>query len=106
MNSQYKKGVMEICVLALLDARDMYGYELVETISAYISTSDGTIYPMLRRFKKESKVETYLVESDTGPSRKYYKLTKNGKAFLEESKDEWYEFVESVDKILRRKVND
>lgn len=63
MNPQFNKGVLEMCVLALLSKRDCYGFELVELISKYIGLSDGTIYPMLRRLTEEKYVETYLQES-------------------------------------------
>ena len=57
-------------VLALLTQSDRYGYEIVSTISEYIEISEGTIYPLFNRLKKEKYVETYLKESSTGPSRK------------------------------------
>lgn len=56
-------------VLALLTQSDRYGYEIVSTISEYIEISEGTIYPLFNRLKKEKYVETYLKESSTGPSR-------------------------------------
>ena len=71
MNSQFNKGILEMCVLALLSKREFYGLELVETISQYISISEGTIYPLLRRLTEENYVETYLQESLSGPPRKY-----------------------------------
>ena len=63
MNIQLKKGVMEIVVLSMLQRKDFYGYELVTEISKYIEMSEGTIYPLLNRFKKDGLVETYLAES-------------------------------------------
>ena len=60
MNIQLKKGVMEIVVLSMLRRRDFYGYELVSEISKYIEMSEGTIYPLLNRFKKDGLVDTYL----------------------------------------------
>ncbi|MDD3074592.1 MAG: PadR family transcriptional regulator, partial [Eubacteriales bacterium] len=63
MNIQFKKGVLELCVLSLLTKRDFYGYELVEYISQHIDISDGTIYPLLRRFRADGYVTTYLQES-------------------------------------------
>ena len=93
MQVQLKKGVMDMLVLALLTQSDRYGYEIVSTISEYIEISEGTIYPLFNRLKKEKYVETYLKESTTGPSRKYYHITqmavqhtircaKNGMNFL------------------------
>lgn len=75
MNIQLKKGVMEIVVLSMLRRKDYYGYELVTEISKYIEMSEGTIYPLLNRFKKDGLVDTYLAESHNGPPRKYYRIT-------------------------------
>ena len=67
MNIQFKKGVLELCVLAILFKKDHYGYELVNKISKNIKISDGTIYPLLRRLKNEGFFTTYLEESQEGP---------------------------------------
>ena len=60
LNSQYKKGVLELCVLALLSERDRYGYEVSEQLSRSIEIADGTVYPILRKLKAEGLVTTYL----------------------------------------------
>ena len=78
MNPQFKKGVLELLVLSLLVDKDCYGYQLVDTISNHVEISEGTIYPLLRRLKKEGLVTTYLKESMSGPPRKYYQLTEEG----------------------------
>ncbi|NLW22543.1 MAG: PadR family transcriptional regulator [Tissierellia bacterium] len=101
MNIQFKKGVLELCVLSLLTKRDFYGYELVEHISKYINISEGTIYPLLRRFRKEGYVSTYLQESQEGPPRKYYKITEEGLLAFEELLKEWEDFTIGVNNILR-----
>lgn len=101
MRTQLKKGVMELLVLALLRNQDRYGYEIVECISKYIEMSDGTIYPLLRRLQNDNLMETYLKESNTGPSRKYYRLTKEGISFYEEAKKEWNEFYTKVNEVLK-----
>lgn len=101
MNIQFKKGVLELCVLSLLHRRDFYGYELVEHISQYINISEGTIYPLLRKFRTEGYVTTYLEESQEGPPRKYYELTKRGREVFEELEIEWEGFIDGVNNILR-----
>ncbi len=101
MNIQFKKGVLELCVLSLLDRKDFYGYELVEKISQFINISEGTIYPLLRKFRTEGYVSTYLEESQEGPPRKYYKLTNKGKEVFEELEIEWESFIDGVNNILR-----
>ncbi len=80
MNPQYKKGVIELCVLSMLYRRDRYGYEVSEDISKHIDIADGTVYPIFRKLKSNGMVTTYLSEESGGPPRKYYALTKLGKA--------------------------
>lgn len=100
MNTQFKKGVMELCVLVLLSVKDRYGYELVHTISKNINTTEGTMYPLLRRLAKLGYFETYLKESNEGAPRKYYKLTETGKIKKEQLVKEWKQFVLGVENIL------
>lgn len=106
MNIQFKKGVLELCVLSLLMRRDFYGYELVEYISKHINISEGTIYPLLRRFRKEGYVTTYLQESQEGPPRKYYTITEEGKKAYEELLNEWEKFIKGVNNIIRGEFNE
>ena len=106
MNIQFKKGVLELCVLSLLVQRDFYGYEMVEYISNYINISEGTIYPLLRRFRTEGYVKTYLQESQEGPPRKYYKITEEGRKAYEDLVKEWEDFTLGVNKILRGDFNE
>lgn len=100
MNIQFKKGVLELCVLAMLNTRDYYGYELVEHISKFISISEGTIYPLLRKFRNEEYVNTYLQESQEGPPRRYYELTAKGEEVYKVLKLEWEDFVHGVNSII------
>ncbi len=101
MNIQFKKGVLELCVLAMLDEKDCYGYELVNEISKDISISEGTIYPLLRRLKTEGYFITYLQESQEGPPRKYYQITELGRQTKKDLTDEWQSFVTGINKILK-----
>ncbi len=100
MNIQFKKGVLELCVLALLNRKDYYGYELVRTISENIAISEGTIYPLLRRLSMEGYFETYLKESAEGPPRKYYRITEHGTKSKELLEAEWTEFIRGVNALL------
>lgn len=101
MNAQFKKGVLELCVLAMIKRRDYYGYELVEEISQGFAISEGTIYPILRRLTEEKYFETYLQESNSGPPRKYYRITKLGKTVYEELFKNWQEFNHQVNQLLK-----
>ena len=101
MQVQLKKGVMDMLVLALLTQNDRYGYEIVSTISEYIEISEGTIYPLFNRLKKEKYVETYLKESSTGPSRKYYHITNEGRAAYNKMRQEWDDFSGVINMLLK-----
>lgn len=105
VNVQFKKGVLELCVLALLDNQDRYGYELVQKISNQIAISEGSVYPLLRRLTKEGYFTTYLQESSEGPSRKYYKLTETGREYLYKLVEEWKDFSKGVDQLIKEGVN-
>ena len=104
MNVQFKKGVLNLCVLVLLDKQDRYGYELVQKISDQISISEGSVYPLLRRLTKEGYFTTYLQESTEGPPRKYYKLTDAGRQYLHEQLDEWKNFTDGVNTLIEEGV--
>ncbi|WP_374717013.1 PadR family transcriptional regulator [Geobacillus thermodenitrificans] len=101
MNTQFKKGVLELCVLALLNKQDRYGYEIVQKISEQMVISEGSVYPLLRRLKKEDYLTTYLQESNEGPPRKYYKLTEKGRNHLRNLHEEWIQFSEGVNQIIK-----
>ncbi len=101
MNIQFKKGVLELCVLSILTRKDCYGYELVNDISKNIAISEGTIYPLLRRLTKEGLFKTYLKESNEGPPRKYYTLTEEGLKAKNQLTTEWFCFVEGVNNVIR-----
>lgn len=100
MNPQFKKGILELCVLKLVKDDDTYGYELVERISQKFEISEGTIYPILRRLTEEKYFETYLKESPSGPPRKYYRITALGSGYQERLLKEWKEFDTQVNSIL------
>ena len=102
MNAQFKKGALEICVLSQLAQGDQYGYELTARISEEMSIASGTLYPILRKLKADEYVTTYLVESESGPARKYYKLTEKGYRYQEELLKEWKEFIEAVERLISR----
>src|SRR5690606_28701371 len=97
---QLKKGVLGLCVLALLARRDSYAYEIASRLSDAIGMGEGTIYPLMRRMQTDGLVETYMVESSSGPPRKYYRLTDQGRASFTAQKAEWRAFTRAVEDIL------
>lgn len=106
MNSQYKKGVLELCVLALLKKQDQYGYEISDRLSREIAIADGTVYPILRKLKGEGLVTTYLQEESGGPPRKYYSLTSLGRVTYETGRAEYLQFARSVRMLLEEAENE
>ncbi|NLM97637.1 MAG: PadR family transcriptional regulator [Halanaerobiaceae bacterium] len=107
INIQFKKGVLELCVLVIVSIKDCYGYELVEKISRHIDIAEGTIYPLLRRLKKEGYLESYLKESKEGPPRKYYRITAPGIKEKEALISEWQAFTGGVNAIIEKgRAND
>ncbi|MGA4669264.1 PadR family transcriptional regulator [Propionibacteriaceae bacterium Y1923] len=99
--TQLRRGVLEHCVLALLQDDLRYGYDLVTELSeAGLLASEGTIYPLLSRLRKEGLVETTWAESPSGPPRRYYSLTTAGHHALAEFRDAWSALKLSVDDIL------
>ena len=106
MNSQYKRGVLELCVLSLLRGRDRYGYEISEYLSQHIDIADGTVYPLLRKLKADGLVTTYLQEESGGPPRKYYKLTELGRETYQKDRAEYLKFAQSVRNLLEDETDD
>jgi len=103
--SQLRRGTVEYCVLALLRDGERYGFELVRALADAdgLVTSEGTIYPLLTRLRKDELVTTFWRESESGPPRRYYRLTDAGHAALDDFSKEWGRFRDSVDAILTRK---
>jgi PadR family transcriptional regulator PadR len=101
---QLKKGVLEMCVLALLSGGDGYAYEIAARLAQDIGMGEGTIYPLMRRMQADGLVSTYLVESASGPPRKYYRLTAEGKRTFIAQRAEWDGFAMAVAKILGDKT--
>jgi len=97
---QLKKGVLEMCVLALLSRGDNYAYEIASRLAEGIDMGEGTIYPLMRRMQADGLVDTYLVESSAGPPRKYYRLTEAGKTNFISQKQAWVSFSKAVNAIL------
>lgn len=104
MNIQYKKGVLELCVLSLLHRRDCYGYEISEYLLKRIDIADGTVYPILRKLKADGFVTTYLSEESGGPPRKYYSLTTLGRQTYLNDRNEYMTFAKTIESILEEQT--
>ena len=95
--SQLRRGVLEFCVLALLREGERYSYELVRALGDAdgLVTTEGTLYPLLGRLRREGVVETTWRESPSGPPRRYYRLTPDGQIALDGFVTEWTRFRNS-----------
>lgn len=100
MKAQLRKGVVELCVLAIIGEKDCYGYEVVNLLKDVLDVSESTIYPILRRLTKGELLTTYLVESPSGPARKYYRITAQGKYEYATKQEEYIKFNQQVLKII------
>lgn len=98
------KGILDGCILAIIQEGEIYGYELAEKLQSYgiHSFSEGTIYPLLLRMQKESLVTTTLKKSIAGPKRKYYALTEKGEQELQSFKMRWEELNLAVNHVLKK----
>lgn len=106
MNTQLKKGLLDMLVLAMLEHADRYGFELVERVSRHVEIAERTIYPLLKRLRDDELVTTYLAESTRGAPRKYYRLTAAGREYLAASKAEWRQLSAAVDRLLEEAEDD
>lgn len=100
--SQLRKGVLEYCVLALMRDGPRYGVELLRELeeTGALATSQGTVYPLLSRLRRDELVVTSWRESTSGPPRRYYELTEAGHAALAEFTGKWPGFRDAVDRLL------
>ena len=101
--SQVKKGTLSYIILIILDEKEYYGYELVQEIKTHthIDVAEGTLYPLLNRLKAEGIVESRWVEQESGIPRKYYVLSKDGRATLAEMKNIWSSLDMAIKKIQK-----
>jgi PadR family transcriptional regulator PadR len=100
--AQMRKGILEFSILSILKDKEAYPSEIIEKLkSAKLIVVEGTLYPLLTRLKNEELLTYRWEESNAGPPRKYYSLTKIGKAFLEELDATWDELQMAVNKIVK-----
>ena len=102
--AQMRRGVLQYCVLALLAEEERYGFDLVRSLGEVegMVTSEGTIYPLLSRLRRDGLVASTWRESTQGPPRRYYRATDAGRAALEAFALEWARFRDAVDHFVER----
>ena len=99
--TQLRKGILELCVLNAMKGIKLYGYDIVKRLSGIegLVIAEGTIYPILSRFKRQGLVDTSLEESPEGPARKYYQLTKRGEQYLTNMNHYWESIKSGADAL-------
>jgi PadR family transcriptional regulator PadR len=102
-STQLLKGTLDMCLLALLREQPCYDYEIVQHLARYglDLVSECSIYPLLSRMLTRGYLESYLVSSHDGPSRKYYRLRPEGAKQLEHWQSEWETFARTVEYLLK-----
>lgn len=104
VRSQLLKGILECCVLSVIEKEPVYGYELSKKLqdSGLSNVSEGTIYPILLRLQKNKLIQGEMQPSPNGPNRKYYSLTEEGKTALEIITKEWEQIAKPVNTLLKK----
>jgi PadR family transcriptional regulator PadR len=103
--AQMRKGVLELCILNMLNHRDAYASEIIgELKKAELIVVEGTLYPLLTRLKNSGILAYRWEESSAGPPRKYYTLTEIGKASLSELLKSWENLKEAVNQSIQNEI--
>ncbi len=97
MKAQMRKGVLEMCILSILSAEAMYTSDIIDRLrKSQLVVVEGTLYPLLTRLKNSGFLEYFWMESNYGPPRKYFRITDEGRTFLEGLRQSWTEINEAV----------
>ena len=100
MDAQFKKGILDICVLSILEKKEIYGYGLEMEMASLMDVSGNTLYPLLRRLEKDDYLDTYMHVSEQGRRRKYYRITDKGRSHLKDLRKDWKAFKEVADRLI------
>ncbi len=100
---QMRKGILEFCILHIISRGEVYASDMLEELtSVKIMVVEGTLYPLLTRLRKAGLLEYKWVESNSGPPRKYYTLTDEGRDFLSKLNATWKELLQSTNQIISK----
>ena len=104
INKELMKGSTSILILSLLEKEDMYGYQITHELKRLsenvFELKEGTLYPMLHSLENEKAIESYWFDAENGKRRKYYTITKYGKALLVDKKSEWLVYSKAVNRVM------
>jgi PadR family transcriptional regulator, regulatory protein PadR len=100
--TQLLRGVLDLCLLAVMDEGPAYGYEMTKRLGerGLSIVGEGSIYPLLGRLERDGLVDTHRAASNGGPPRKYYQLSRDGRRALASGADEWRTTRDAVDSVL------
>ncbi len=106
-DTQLLKGTLEICLMALLQEQDNYGYELIRTLEAEGLALDNrrSVYPLLKRLENDGLIESYLQSSTGGPARKYYRIMPEGRKTLQKKALRSFEVYEATRRVITSRVD-
>ena len=102
MDAQFRRGILDACVLAVLERGESYGYQLVKDISEFIEISESTLYPILKRLEQAQMLVVFSQEHN-GRLRKYYRITDNGRKKITDLPTEWSEMVKVYQFIVKER---
>jgi len=107
-STQLLHGVLDMCLMSIIDEEPSYGYEMVKKLRdrGLDLAGEGSIYPILSRLQKQGLIESYLVQSTEGPARKYYRMSNRGHASLVQWRSDWTGFRDAVDAVLNGSDDD
>ena len=104
MESQFRRGILDACVLAVLEKGESYGYQMVKDINEFITITESTLYPILKRLEN-AQMLTVFTQEHNGRLRKYYKITGAGRDHITELMNEWEEVVKIYQYISKEREN-
>ncbi|QFR38747.1 PadR family transcriptional regulator [Candidatus Gracilibacteria bacterium 28_42_T64] len=103
ISAQMRKGILEYVILMIIDSGDVYSSDILKMLKENnLIVVEGTLYPLLSRLRKESIITYFWVESSSGPPRKYFKLTKEGKELLKTMNIVWTDLRDAVKNIGKK----
>ena len=105
MDMQMKRGLLDVCVLAAIRDHDSYGYQMIKDMKPYVSVSESTLYPILRRLEVAKLLTVRSVEHE-GRLRKYYHITEAGKQRINAFAEEWKELLSIYRFVVREEKYD
>jgi len=102
LKSQLRKGILEYCILSVIDKKEVYTSEILETLEeANLLVVEGTLYPLLSRMKNNGILSYRWQESPDGPPRKYFCLSDEGRELLNQLQEEWNNISQSINQLTK-----